>query len=347
LKIEFTLTYEEYKESRQSNFRNVPGSPTIGIIGAMVAASAACLFFGGEILLQSSFDLHGVGFKIVLVGILSALSIPIAWRWRKGKDRELSEVPVQADFEHFAKERKRIFEANESCWTFRLEYGDDSRPWSSLASFWERDQIFVLSTKGDVYVLPKRSFSEEQYADVKKWARNSMKGQTANALVRVTAHPTGWGYAISAASQLWQYKPTGLLLLFGVLCSSIWMLWDQVSHIGQPGSDHEGRIIAILMIMISLWYLLSPLSQYGEYKKLVEAAPGMEMIFTPEAVLVEGPKSMSLLAYDRFRKVVESRNAFLLYYDDKQFSMLPKQGISENQVEEISRLLATRFKENS
>jgi hypothetical protein len=161
--------------------------------------------------------------------------------------------------------------------------------------------------------------------------------------VSVAAHPTAWGYTISAASQLWQYKPTGLLLLLGVLCSSIWMLWDQVSHIGQPGSDQEGRLIAILMILIGLWFLLSPLSRYGEYKKLVEVVPDMQIIFAPEAILAEGPKSMSLLAYDRFRRVVESRNAFLLYYDEKQFSMLPKQGIPENQVEEIRRLLATRF----
>jgi hypothetical protein len=101
------------------------------------------------------------------------------------------------------------------------------------------------------------------------------------------------------------------------------------------------------MLLTGLWFLLSPLSNYSEYKKLAEAGPDLEMIFTPEAILVEGPKSISLLAYDRFRRVVESRYAFLLYYSDKQFSMFPKQGIPHNQVGEIRRLLATQFRTKS
>jgi membrane protein implicated in regulation of membrane protease activity len=347
MKIGFALTYDEYAESRGSNSKRPAGSPTIGILGAIIAASAACLFFGGEILIRSPFDFHNIGFKILLFGALCALSLPAAWRWRRRRDRNLSEAPVLADFEHIAKDKQRTFEANESGWKFQMEYGDDLRPWNSLASFREGDKILVLSTKGDVYVLPKGSLSEEQIAELKTWSRNSMESQAANTIVRVKAFPTAWGYTLSASSQVWQYQVTGLFLLFGVLGSSMWMLWDQFSHLGQPGSEQEGQIIAILMVLSSLWFLLRPLSVYNAYKDLAKDAPEMIMIYTPDAILVEGPKSISLLNYDRFRRFVESRGAFLLYYSDKEFSMFPKQGIPDNQVKEIRRLLETRFQMKS
>jgi YcxB-like protein len=321
----------------------VDHSLTIGLVALAALGACAGVWPGLVILFRAPVDERGVGLNFLIAGILCAMALPVVLRWRRQKARDASEALVKADFEHLVKEKQRIFEADEAGWILRSEFGNDSRAWSLVTGLWDGERILTLHSQGSVYVLPSRSLTKEQKSELQNWVSNAMRASVADPVLKATLHPTALDFTVGAGSQLWQYQPTGLILLGGMIVASAGMLWDQIAHSGEPGSDQSGLILAIVLLVSGLWFMLAPLQKYGECKRQAELASNMEASFSSDALYLEGASYKSLLPFGQFRKFKESSRTFLLYYNEKQFVMLPKRGLSREQVIEVRNLLSARI----
>ena len=343
MKVAFTLNYNEYLESQKSRLKNADRSLSLGLLAVMVGACGIALVIG-ILILQGLPDARRVAIKFLIVGALFLLATPVVWRWQKEKDVSSIEASIQVDFDALVKDKQRTFETEEVGWTFESEYGTDFRPWDTFAGYWKGERIFTLSSRSNVYVLPKRVFTSDQLASLEDQVEKTVASAAVNTIFSVRLSQSGMDYTLGAGSTHWQYRPTGILLLMGLFAVSAGLFWDQVRNAGQPGSDSLGLGLSIFCLALALWFSIGPLLQYGKYKDLAKTLPEFETTVTPNTICIRGADRKVILRYEHFRKFSETRGAFLFYNSDKTFVMLPKRGFDKKRLEEFREILKANIK---
>jgi len=345
MKIQFVLNYSEYRESQQGRFRRPDRSIRIGLAVVLLAVVLAGLVPGGLILLKGMPQSRLVGQIFLTIGALSAAALPLIWRWRKAREQQSIESAIRQEYEVRFREKQQEFEANEQGWSHRSEHGTEFRPWENLMGLWNGDRILTIAATRGVCILPKRSLSAGELAELSALADESIRDRKANILFEAHLEPSAVDYTLAAASRTWQYRGSGLFLLIGMALASAGFLADQLAHLGQPGADGGGWVLALGVLTISLWYLLTPLFSLLQYRSVTEEFPELNVQITPEAICIESAKKQTVWRYSQFQSFSHSARAFLLFFQDSRFLILPKRGFTPAQGAQFCEVLKSKLRE--
>ena len=89
-----------------------------------------------------------------------------------------------------------------------------------------------------------------------------------------------------------------------------------------------------IMMMLSVWYIL-PLSVY---KKSATFKDKFTIFFYEEEVKLDNGIGYIFWKWEKFSNYIESVNFFYLYFNDKTFFLVPKDGMNETQIHALREM---------
>lgn len=303
INVRITLTYSEYREFQRRRLRFPNRSATIGL--AVIFALLSVLLLASGLQLIDDTNAVRIGLWMVIGSIVMVAAIPFFVLWRKKRDQQKSEQMLRAEFENI-KHEVREFEADEQGWKFRWRGGEDIRPWNLFRGLWDDDLAVRLASSYNEYWLPKRTFTPEQFAELKSLVDKIMSRGKANASISVCSRPTALDFTAGQASRQWQYRYHGVLLI-GMLVASAGFIVDQAVHWAQPGSDTGGITLAICCFAFSFWNLVIPFRHYEHYREFVSQRPESFIAVSDDGIYLDSPGLQTRIAYELVQKLVEAR----------------------------------------
>jgi hypothetical protein len=350
MKIEFTLNFAEFLEANQSRIGKASRPFTTGVVAGYVLLALGILAFG----LWTGFKHFEKGLPaeqgrsvskgFVAAGVLLLTGLHLLWQWRRRKDRRLSEAALRDEFEP-TQDDVRGFEANEQGWSYRSKHGSDSRPWEVFAGFWDGDAIITLTSKTDLYLLPKRAFTEDELTEFSSLVNKIFQEGVARSLISTQLLPSAWDYTLAEGSlERWQYRPAGLSLLGTALAATTALFIYQLLH----WEDFEGGVQTLILssfcTALILWFFLSPLARLRHYRSQVDRTPCVEAVITSDTIFLRTPKLCQLVKYDSLCRYKETKHTIALFYGDEYFEMLSKRGFDSKQLQTFRDLLSSKIR---
>lgn len=86
-----------------------------------------------------------------------------------------------------------------------------------------------------------------------------------------------------------------------------------------------------LIMLLSIWYILP----YSIYKKSETFKHDFIVRFDDDYLFIENEKGAVSWDWNKFTHLVESPNFFHLYFNDKAFFLIPKDGIEHDDMQEL------------
>jgi YcxB-like protein len=329
VKIEFKLNFAEFLEAHEGSRGKAGRALTSTVTASWILIASGLLAVGlwtgfkqtPNWLARAQARYMSGGFAAA--GVLLLMGLPYLWQWRRDKDRQLGEEKLRYDFE-LIKDDVNEFEADEQGWSYRSQRGRDVRPWETLLGLWEQDTILMLASNENVYLLPKRAFTDEQRAELSNFVDSVFQRGTANSLFAAQLRPSAWDYTLASAhhSRI-AYTPAGMVL-FGVGIAGLVALWVTQLHWWDADEIKTHLILSTGLLLLILWFFIAPLVNLKRYQRNVKREPLIEATITPDTIFLRASMSRYLLKYERLSKYKETKQVFLLFYDDDRYVMLSK-----------------------
>ena len=275
-------------------------------------------------------------------GVLLLMGLPVLWHWHRHKDRRLNNEKLRYEFERIKNDVSE-FEADEQGWSYRSKKGHDVRPWEAFIGFSEQDTILILTSTQDVYLLPKRAFTDEQRSELSSRIDNIFQKGAANSLLAAQLRPSAWDYTLALAKgRAVAYTPAGMAL-FGVGVVGAVALFINQMHWWNAEETRDNLLLSVTCMLLILWFFVSPLTNLPRYRRDVQCAPSIAVTVTPDTIFLRTPRFRQLLKFEHFTKYKETKRAFMFFYDDDRLAMLSKRGLDSKQLQTFREVLNAKI----
>jgi YcxB-like protein len=342
MKIEFSLTFEDYVEWQSPN---VPRKQSnVGIILALAGFLSLGL---GYTILRSSPERNNFfpGGFFLLGGLLATVAaIPVGLLVARRRP-EKTRADLRSEFERFHVDRRSV-EADETGWAFTYGTAVNKRRWTDLAYMREAQRTLVLSDTFAWYVLPKSVFSMEHLQEFKglcgralipeKLWSVSMISRKADYVRAMVAH--NWYKA--------RWAVVGLYAL-GFVCALFvgLIIADRLFVLGVFAIT----LLALLLYSAQQWYYSQKFEQQYIWHSFQSATVLKDAICfrTASGLSVITGSEIKKIRYRWISDVRETKRSFMLYVSPKVFYLLPKAEFTPDQLAQFRELLRTRSQEQA
>lgn len=343
MKIEFSLTLDQFIEI--GNLERRPGKPTNSllficvVVLGIVACYAVFSFWeapGGEGPVVLAFGRvvplgEALLVEIGLVLPFVATGIWVAQRRHKPKN---SRQYREGLFERFYA-GPRTFEAQETTWQFGFREALDTRSWGDLTRMARTANCFLLQDLLRSYTLPESAISTEQRTLLEDMCKRALVPKSS--LASVPMVPTARDYVTAMMRNDWWERPwqmSGFViggLLFGSLVTYATVRsWAMVVYAG----------VLPLVVALLLIHALRKYELFTSYRQrcFQTAEIGEDRICFINGTLRD-VRELRILQYRWLLKVRESRRMIFLYYQPKQFFLLPKAAFKPDELSRFRELM--------
>lgn len=263
------------------------------------------------------------------------LSIPL-WSLLRPKAKKISQE-THSSFNRFYRE-SRIFEASGSGWKYRIGAREDSRDWKDLFGFVRSGQTIILIDQFNSYPLPASALTTDELKTLEQFAK---KGLITEQIFSVPMVASAADVIFSMAKHNWLKRTRTMLLLYscGLLCIAV--LGAALLDLSTP---------VMLSPWLSVSVLVLPLIEAAHYhslyldywKKSFQNADVLKEAICFNLGTLDNAHEIRKIRYDWFETTVETSRALMLYMNKNSFYLIPKHGLSSEQVERLRKLLAPK-----
>jgi hypothetical protein len=329
-RVEYTLSFENYLEMTQGR-RNAPRIRTPVIF----VATGFCLIVAGygwlRVMPESWSILGGIllGFGLlatVLAGLLGFLAKP--------KQSRPDAATLRREYEQFHSE-KRAIEFDESGWCVFWYEGADLRPWSCLRALYDQKTLLVLATETTYYWLPKADLQREnQFDSIKSFAQNAL--DQPQKLFSVPLRPSLFVYVAAWTVHHWRCQYKAMLLGCAVL--TLFLYWLYFAN-DSDQSSHSPWLLALAPLLVLFFEALYYVRNFY-FAKWADTAPEVEI--TADGLAYRAPAVHWIALHRRLTGFHEFPWGFHLYFDEKNFHLIPKRHFSRDQLVQFRQLLSAQ-----
>lgn len=328
IKAEFTLTLDDFFEWQKiSQPRRRVQAPMIVVL---------CGFFLiviGYILARSHSKCVGpLGIACILAGLLATvLSVPL-WYFLQPKPGKIN-PEMRRTFNRFYRE-PRVFETTDSGWKYSAGTRENSRTWSDLFHYLQAGQTIVLMDPFSSYPLPVSAFTVSERQALEQLGK---KGLAAEKLFSVPMAATTVDFILAMAKHSWFKRTirTALLYCCGLACLAILGL---VLADSSPSAE--------LGPWFYLSFLVLPLLEGAHYHSLYlmywqrsfQDADVLKDAICFNQGTLHNVREIRKLRYE-WLTTVETRRVLMLYFKKDSFFLIPKSGLSSEQLIHLRQLL--------
>ena len=329
IRTEFTLTVDDFLDwQKLSQTKRTPRAPAIVVL---------CGFFLvliGYILARGSSEcMAQFGVACLFAGLLATVSsVPLWYILQRTTRKERPEL--QRALNKFYGER-RIFEASESGWKYSTGTKDDSRQWSDLFRFVRTGQTLVLMDPFHSYPLPISALTVDQLKALEQLGKKSL---SAGKLFSVPMVASAADFMIAQAKHNWLKKMPKMLFFYScgllVFGSIALALADSFSSL----SPWLCLNLLFLPAIEGAHYH----SLYRQYwQRSFQDADILQHAICFNHGTLHNAHEIRKLRYEWFDTVVETKRSFMLYFRKDSFFLIPKPGLTPDQLAQIHQLLTS------
>ena len=318
--IEYTLSFENYLEM-------MSGSQKKGQdlrIAMATAIGGLCCFAAGYFFLkmntEGSFFPGGL---LLMIGLLLTVLAMVFGLFTKPKSPQSDPAALRREYELFHADRRSI-EFDENGWRLSWYEGEDVRPWSCLRHVHDGETILMLATTTTGYWLPKDALQRAGQLDhLKTLAESYLTNR--KKLFEVPMRSSAQVYLVAAMFHHWRRQlPTRLLSYAALTLIAYWVVY--VTPAQQPRSLWGLAVVPVSLIFgEGLFYLRKYFNT--DWSKAAQNAEIMS-----DCIGYNTKTDRWIAEYRRLKEVREIPGAFLLYFDQNSYHLLPKRGFSSAQI---------------
>jgi hypothetical protein len=227
---------------------------------------------------------------------------------------------------------QRALELDQNGFTVNCNCGSVTRPWTELVRFSENKSVFIVGTKADAQLVPKRAFASE----------GAITEFRALLLERLDADRPIPSRSIKFSYIPRDFRDARLLHLlhaggwrhlaktwatFCIAACGAYVIWRYVSPQGDPA------ILCGLMGVV----LGVPLLRAMRAKRRHYLAP-QQIYFSEQGLHLQDSTTVARNTWTQFVGYLEDDHIFLLYYRPRFYRIIPRRAF-EGREEEFRRLL--------
>ena len=103
--------------------------------------------------------------------------------------------------------------------------------------------------------------------------------------------------------------------------------------------DIPFQVVIPLVVFVALFFVFLPMMAKRNFKNNPSLHGEILYTFTDEQVELTGPNFESRMDWDKYLKVVETKEMFLLYQSKVMANLIPKRDLSDSEIESLRMLL--------
>jgi hypothetical protein len=330
IRAEFTLTMDDFSEWQKA-------SPVTRRFQAP-AIVALCGFFLVVIgyILPRFFSecIAPLGIACLFAGLLATvLSIPLWYLLQPRPGKIKSEM--RSTYNRFYKER-RVFEASDSGWTYSAGTRQDSRQWSDLFHYVQIGQTLVLMDPFRSYPLPVSALTVNELKALELLGKKQLAGEK---LFSVSMAATAADFMIAFAKHNWVKRTAKTALSY---CCGLAFL--AILGLALADSSPSMELSPWFYLIVLLLPLLEGAHYHSLYltywKRSFQDADVLKEAICFNQGSLHHVGEIRKLRYEWFESVVETSRVLMLYFAKNSFFLIPKSGLSSEQLTQLRQLLA-------
>lgn len=343
MKIKFNLTLDQFIEIENIDHRTGKSTDSLFFVFVIILGIVACysifsfweapgeegpvvVAFGRVVPLGEALLV-----EIGLVLPFAAIGIWVSQSRRKPKNRRHYREGL---FERFYA-GPRTFEAQETTWQFGFRESLDKRSWGDLTRMAKAGSCFLLQDLFRSYTLPESAISAEQRTLLENLCKRALVPK--NSLLSIPMLPTARDYVTAMMRNDWWERPWqvsgfvgGALLFVSLMTYATVRSWAMVVYVGLLP-----LILALLLIQALRKYEL-----FTSYRQrcFQTAEIGEDRICFISGTLRD-VREIRIVQYRWLWKIRESRRMIFLYWQPKQFFLLPKAAFKSDELSRFRELV--------
>lgn len=329
-RVEYTLSFENYLEMTQDR-RNAPRIRA----SIIFVATGFCLLVAGygwlQVMPESWSILGGILLSFGLLATLLASLLGIFTKRRAGRP---DTTTLRREYQHYNSD-KRAIEFDEKGWRLFWYEGEDLRPWSCLRAIYDQNTLLILVTETTYYWLPKADLQREnQLENLKSLAQAALEQH--QKLFSVPLRPSLSVYVAAWIAHNWRRQYRGMLLGCAVLTLFFYWIFFANSSKASPQSPWLLVFTPLLVLILeALWY-----ARNFYFAKWADAARKIDIL--SDGIAYRSSATEWLVVYKRLTGFHEFPWGFHLYFDVKNFHLIPKKEFSDGQLLQFRKLVSER-----
>lgn len=327
-RVEYTLSFENYLEmtqARRAAPRFRPASMSAGFGFGLILVGYVYLHFLPDAWPAAGLSCLGLGL------LATFLAIPLGL-FAKRRESRPDTATLRSEYHRFHAD-KRAIEFDEQGWRVFWYEGEDVRPWSCLRAVHDQKTLFVLSTQTTHYWLPKADFDRDGHLERVRTLAQTALGKHER-LFAVRLRPSLIAYVAAWVVENWRRRYKTILLGYAML--TLFFYWTFFSERGPEASLSTwwlGLAAVVPFVLEVLYYSLNYC-----FAKWSDAAPEAEIM--SDCIGYETAAVKWIAAYRSMQGFNEFPWGFHLYFDAKNFHLIPKKGFSEDQLLQFRKLIS-------
>jgi YcxB-like protein len=327
-RIEYQLTFENFQEMTQGRLKKPRLRPSAiaALMGmSLMAVGYTCI----QILPEAKIVVGGVIFTAGVLAMGIAVVLGFAAKPRASR---MEAVRLRSEYEGYYAD-KRTIEFDERGWRLFWYEGEDVRPWSCLTAIYNQETLLVLTTETTNYWLPKATLEKHGQLEIlSALAQAALKGD--GKLFSVAMRPSLASYIGTHFFDNWNRNlKRNLLLHCGAILLAYWLLFTLWSD-GAPS-------FMWFVLLVPLSALACEALHYARIYAMSKWSEGpLEAGIMGDRIHYKTARMEWVARYRRLQKWKEFRSAFLLYFEPHSFHLIPKKGLSPDQIVQFRKLIS-------
>ena len=336
MRVEFTLSSEEYLDWRK------PARPKFELGAAVSCAVIGGLLFGLAYLVvregHPPTQLYA-GYLMGLSLLMVFAAVPIGLLTPK-REIKASTSQLQSEYgRHFSD--RRIFEVDENGWKYKSSHGEDVHSWADLGGIQDNDLVFVLSTDFDHYVLPKSAFAPSDLQWLQR--RCDLAVSVPTKIFAFETELRSTDYASAQISHGWRHRRSTMVLWYSLGVAGLAFFATRAAEEAELGRT----LYLVLFVMVVLVLVVGQrLLYWWHFKSRLTQARFDSVEVCQDRLRFLGARRTWVSKFRWIERVDETRRVLMLYISANRFWILPKAGLTGEQLKILREQLGLSLKSN-
>jgi len=328
IRTEFTLTFDEYLEWRGIFRKRSPRSPVITCLCGLV------LLVTGYIVLRRSPDGGIAAFGGICLGgglLITTLSVPL-WLFLKRKPHGAKRKELST-FKRFYRDR-HVFEADDSGWKYSFGTQQNSRQWKDLFGLVRLEQTLVFIDTLASHPVSISALTTDQLRALEHLVKERIH---LDKIFSVGMVATQRDFIAATAKHNWLKRTASMVFWYccGLFVLSILGLVMADSTQMPPAPWFYASVMALPFIEFVRYQSL-----YRTYsKRSFHDADILNHGICFNVGTLYDIRERRNIRYEWFESITETKRTFMLYFGRNIFYLVPKTGLTSEQLAKFRQLL--------
>jgi hypothetical protein len=324
-RVPFTLSFENYldwvgahEKPRQQR-----------VVGKTLTLGLALVCLGFLFARWSSNSAPPAGALALFFGLLLTLACLPLWFLLERRNPERMRAEQKKNFEAYFLD-PRIFEFDESKWSLTYGGATNSRTWDDLTSFRDAGRTIILADTFVWYPLAGAAFAKEQRDRLKELCERALSA--APILFSVSMFCTPASFVRSMIAYRWGRRTRLMLSLYALGAVLAWLMALIFA---------DAMNVSALPIAFGLM-LLMPLFEIAHDRKKFHSYYALYSFHTADvseaSICFRKPLELRRVRWNWLVDFFETPWEFQLYVSEEWFYLLPKAGLSPENLDRLRQL---------